>query len=132
MQGRPTQAVPRRKWLLDSGASFDLIGEGNLNWQERLEIMEVGHEQELDTAAGLIKTSRQIKLKLEGTGLFATCWVLDNNCPPIISMGKMCMEEGFSFLWMRNKHAILLSSTGQLIYCVVDTRVPYACPAVRC
>ena len=51
--------------------------------------------------------------------------LLDTDTPPIISMGKRCMEEGYSFVWAPYQAPELITPTGRKIRLTVRSYVPH-------
>ena len=51
--------------------------------------------------------------------------LLLSNTPPVLSVGKRCMEEGFSFHWPANEAPYLVGPNGKRHQLEIDNLVPY-------
>ena len=45
--------------------------------------------------------------------------------PWVLSVGKRCVEEGYSFIWVARTTPVLISPSGTQIPLVVNNNVPY-------
>jgi len=102
------QCGPER-WLVDTGSAFDLIGRSDVpDWCARL----------ATPTEGMVELS---------TGPFKqhVSPLLLESSPPVLSVGKRCMEEGYSFHWPSGRESYLISPDCVKHVLGVDNMVPY-------
>ena len=51
--------------------------------------------------------------------------LLFESSPPVLSVGKRCMEEGYSFHWLSGREPYLISPDGVKHVLEIDNMVPY-------
>ena len=112
------------KWMLDTGAGFDLIGKDMVaSWRRFLRDCE-GSDITLCTANRDIRINKQIKLFIDQFGIEANASVLDES-PPALAIGKRCMEEGWRFVWEAFSKPFVVMPNGTRLECGVEHYVPY-------
>ena len=79
---------------------------------------------QLQTANGTISFKRQIDLTLPGLSLPVEALLLPQS-PPVLSLGRRRMEQGFSFRWDAGQEPQFLSPDGTLAPLVVKGYIPY-------
>ena len=47
------------------------------------------------------------------------------NTPPLLSVGRRCLNDGYSFLWLSGENPYFVTSDGTIIRCLVSFGVPY-------
>ena len=52
-------------------------------------------------------------------------FALADDSPPILSVGKRCMQDGYSFFWPRGKDPYLVDQYNNIIKLTVENFVPY-------
>ena len=101
-QSDTTLCLPRGgvylKWLLDSGATFDLIGDKDLApWQKDM-VEESKETVRLIAANGeLPGIDSQVPIQIKGLGDKAPL-ILPGRMA-VLSLGRLVMKEGYSFRW---------------------------------
>ena len=108
-----------RRWILDSGAGRHFIAVGSARGLKRVAIDAV----RLMTANGVISSKQAVRVKIVG-GLTADALVLPD-CPNLLSLGRLCMVLGCSFVWRCGKTPILIGPAGQVYRCNVENFVPF-------
>ena len=88
----------RIRWFVDRGCPIDLVGLNDLNDTERNLVKRSGHEHSLCTANGTTGTQGRIDGSCKRLKARVQAHVLPNT-PALISVGKRCMEMGYSFRW---------------------------------
>ena len=63
------------------------------------------------TAGGIVNADRETTVPLAATGSKATAIVMDDS-PCVLSLGKRCMQEGFSFEWNAGENPVLVTPEG--------------------
>ena len=84
-----------REFVVDSGSSFDIVDLKSLSEKEKAAIEKVS-PQSMMTAGGLVKARETTKVSLANGDKVITPYILPNT-PHVISLGKRCMEEGYTF-----------------------------------
>ena len=61
--------------------------------------------------------------------LFVTVQLLDET-PPVLSLGKLCSEHGYSYEW-KNCETPRLAQNGNIITCTMDNFAPLVLPGLK-
>jgi hypothetical protein len=112
----------RRKWIADSGSGHDLISErylgGDINRQE-------GKKIKFLTAGGTTASTEFVEVKIGKLEEVAKPIVLEHT-PPVLSIGKRVMEQGYTFHWPPKANPYFIHPrTGKKIKLKVIDNVPY-------
>jgi hypothetical protein len=91
-------AAARRRFILDSGASADLVGEDGLDEEERKKVKKASDVLNLSTANGPTASTDEVELDVPNLGIKVETRILED-CPDVLSMGIRCAEQGFGFYW---------------------------------
>ena len=91
-------AAARRRFILDSGASADLVGEEGLDEEERKRVKKATDVLNLSTANGPTASTDEVELDVPNLGIRVKTRIL-GDCPDVLSMGIRCAEQGFGFYW---------------------------------
>ena len=86
------------RWLVDTGCPMDLVGLGDLKGPDRALIAPGGHTHALRSANGATRTARRVDSDVGNLDEVIEAHVLEST-PSIISVGKRCMDMGYSFVW---------------------------------
>jgi len=92
--------------LLDTGACNHLIGIDAVKHLKE-HIRDSASPLELDTATGKLKVNRCIDLWIQELNLELTAYILENN-PGAISIGRLCIDNGFEFWWPAHSYTPVL------------------------
>ena len=116
-------ATPVKEWILDSGASQDLVSRQNLSNKEQNKIKK-SDERCFQTANGTISIGDRIDMnvKSDGATISTRPFVLDE-CPAILSLGQR-IADGYSFEWSPGSTPTLTAPNGRKISLKVDNYVP--------
>ena len=82
------------RWLVDTGCPMDLVGLGDLKGPDRADI----RTHSLHTANGATRTAGRVDADVGNLDEVIEAHVLEST-PSIISVGKRCMDMGYSFAW---------------------------------
>ena len=118
------------RWLVDTGCPIDLVGMNELNDSERYLISRSFPGHSLRTANGITGTHGRIDASAEHLPDRIEAHILPNT-PALISVGKRCMEMGYSFRWDAGQLPELISSNGTVTTLEVINNVPYL-PSGKC
>ena len=123
---RPSCAglVPGLEFLADTGSEEDLISRTDT--QVHFPGTPIGKSERpvsLITANGPVQGNASVKLDVPELGSTLECYVLEST-PPVCSVGRRCMDEGFDFHWYAGKSPYFVTPEGKKLYCKLRGRVP--------
>ena len=117
----PVQAKDRR-FILDSGSGHDLISARKA---ERMNLKKrVCDPIMFHTANGSTATQTEAEIDLGTFDEISQAYVLDDT-PSVMSLGKRCMEEGYSFVWPSGKMPFMITKNGERIDLTIHDNIPY-------
>eukprot|EP00435_Cladocopium_sp_Y103_P024953 s934_g6.t1 len=111
-----------KKFIMDSGSGHDLIARRKVDRLDN-ETYE-GEMVNFHTANGVTSTSQMTDLNFEVFDEPVKAHVLDDT-PSVLSMGKRCMEQGFSFVWPSGKDPFMIDNDGYVVKMKVKDHIPY-------
>ena len=112
------------RWLVDTGCPMDLVGLGDLKGPDRALIAKGGHTHALHTANGATRTAGRVDAGVGNLDEVIEAHVLEST-PSIISVGKRCMDMGYSFEWTAGCKPTLTCPSGRAVTLDVINNVPY-------
>ena len=80
------------------------------------------------TANGEVQTHEEATVYVKELDIFLTMKVLENT-PAVLSLGKLCDENGYSFEWINGQRPHLISN-GTRIQCNTENFVPIVVPGL--
>ena len=83
-----------REFVVDSGASMHMISKKDLNSAEMDTLTESCSPTIVITANGEVQTHEEATVYVKELDIFLTMKVLENT-PAVLSLGKLCDENGF-------------------------------------
>ena len=117
----PVQAKDRR-FILDSGSGHDLISARKA---ERMNLKQRTCDPIMfHTANGSAATQTKAEIDLGTFDMTSHAYVLDDT-PSVMSLGKRCMEEGYSFVWPSGKMPFMITKDGERIDLTIHDNIPY-------
>ena len=112
------------EFLADTGSEEDLIsGSDHELYYSEIPIKSASKHVSLMTANGSIQGDRSVTLSMPMIGQTAECYVLEST-PPVCSVGRRCMDEGFEFHWYPGQPSYLIAPDGRKHRCKMRGRVP--------
>ena len=126
---------PVRQWMLDSGSGNDLIQE-SLARKMGATLRNHPSAPSLQTANGVVRPEHQVALNIKELDETIELLVLQST-PSVLSLGRRCMEEGYTFVWEVGENPVLITPSGNSIVLSVEGNIPYllssspAAPAER-
>ena len=130
----PVQAKDRR-FILDSGSGHDLISARKA---ERMNLKQRTCDPIMfHTANGSTATQTEAEIDLGTFDMSSQAYVLDDT-PSVMSLGKRCMEEGYSFVWPSGKMPFMITKNGERIDLTIHDNIPcidlgtYECTPYEC
>ena len=88
-----------RAFVVDSGASMHMISKKDLNSAETETSTKSCSPTIVITATGEVQTHEEATVYVKELDIFLTGKVLDNT-PAVLSLGKLCDENGYSYEWI--------------------------------
>ena len=76
------------------------------------------------TANGSTATNKEAEIDLGTFDMTSQAYVLDDT-PSVMSLGKRCMEEGYSFVWPSGKMPFMITKFGSRIDLTMHDNIPY-------
>ena len=116
--GRP------RECLSDAGSGNDLVCKDDIDSSLRDLIVPAGRVVELITANGLMTVTEKALLQVEPLGCVIEPLVLES-CPPVLTVGKRCVEEGWGFYWPPYTPPYYVKPDGKKVKHIVKRNFPY-------
>ena len=116
-----------REYVVDSGASMHMISTKDLSNVEMDTLTKSFSPTIVITANGEVQTHEEATVYVKELDLFLTMKVLENT-PAVLSLGKLCDENGYSYEWINGQKPRLIKD-GIRIICNTENFVPIV---VRC
>ena len=113
-----------REFVVDSGASMHMISKKDLSKAE----MDTLTKLCSPTANGEVQTHEEAIVYVKELDIFLTMKVLDNT-PAVLSLGKLCDENGYSYEWINGQKPHLIKDGIRMI-CNTENFVPIVVPGL--
>ena len=111
-----------RRFIMDSGSGHDLISSTRV---DRMDIDTYQSDKvNFHTANGITSTSTMVDLDFDTFNEPAKAHVLEDT-PSVLSLGKRCMEQGYTFVWPTGREPYMINSEGDKIKMEVHDLIPY-------
>ena len=88
-----------REFVVDSSASMHMISKKDLSDAEMDTLTKSCSPTIVITANGEVQTHEEATVYVKELGIFLTMKVLENT-PAVLSLGKLCDENGYSYEWI--------------------------------
>ena len=123
-----TLKLEEREFVVDSGASMHTISKKDLSKAEMDTLTKSCSPTIVITANGEVQTQEEAIVYVKELDIFLTMKVLENT-PAVLSLGKLCDENGYSYEWI-NGHKPHLIKNGIRIICNTENFVPIVVPGL--
>ena len=111
-----------RRFIMDSGSGHDLISSTRV---DRMDIDTYQSDRvNFHTANGITSTSTMVDLDFDTFNEPARAHVLEDT-PSVLSLGKRCMEQCYTFVWPNGREPYMINSEGDKIRMEVHDLIPY-------
>ena len=117
-----------REFVVDSGASMHMISKKDLSDAEMNTLTKSCSPTIVITANGEVQTHEEATVYVKELDIFLTMKVLDNT-PAVLSLGKLCDENGYSYEWINGQKPHLIKD-GIRIPCNTENFVPIVVPGL--
>ena len=99
--------LEEREFVVDSGASMHMISKNDFNSVEMDTLTKSYSPTTVITANGEVQTQEEAIVYVKELETFLTFKVLENT-PAVLSLGKLCDENGYSYGWMNGQKPHLI------------------------
>eukprot|EP00435_Cladocopium_sp_Y103_P013926 s811_g3.t1 len=111
-----------KKFIMDSGSGHDLISIKKI---DRMDLSTYDDEVvNFHTANGVTSSTKRSDIEFKAFDEPAQMHVLDDT-PSVLSMGKRCLDLGYSFVWPSGKDPYMIDCNGNIIEMTVKDYIPY-------
>ena len=117
-----------REFVVDSGASMHMISKKDLSKAEMDTLTKSCSPAIVITANGEVQTHEEAIVYVKELDIFFTMKVLENT-PAVLSLGKLCDENGYSYEWINGQKPHLIKN-GIRIICNTENFVPIVVPGL--
>ena len=117
-----------REFVVDSGASMHMISKKDLSDAEMDTLTKSCSPTIVITANGEVQTQEDAIVYVKELDIFLTMKVLENT-PAVLSLGKLCDENGYSYEWINGQKPHLIKN-GIRIICNTENFVPIVVPGL--
>ena len=125
----PSNLKPEeREFVVDSGASMHMISKKDLSDAEMDSLTKPCSPTMVITANGEVQTHEEATVYVKELYEILTLKVLENT-PAVLSLGKLCDENGYSYEWINGQKPHLIKN-GIRIQCDTENFVPIVVPGL--
>ena len=117
-----------REFVVDSRASMHMMSKKDLNDAEMDTFAKSCSPTIVKTANGEVQTHEEATVYVKELDIFLPMKVLDNT-PAVLSLGKLCDENGYSYEWINGQKPHLIKD-GIRIPCNTENFVPIVVPGL--
>ena len=97
----------KREFVVDSGASMHMISKEELSDAEMDTLTKSCSPTIVITVNGEVQTHGEATVHVKELNIFLTMKVLENT-PAVLSLGKLCDENGYSYEWINGQKPHLI------------------------
>ena len=116
-------ALGSMRWIMDTGSGYDLIARSHLTPDDE-DFVEPTKAVPLYTANGWTRVTERCSIQNPTLFQEITPLVMDAS-PPVLTVGRRCMEQGYAFHWTPGVPPVLVRPDGVRIQLEVENYVPY-------
>ena len=117
-----------REFVVDSGASMHMISKKDLSDAEMDTLTKSCSPTIVITGNGEVQTHEEATVYVKELDFFLTLKFLENT-PAVLSLGKLCDENGYSYEWINGQKPHLIKN-GIRIPCNTENFVPVVVPGL--
>jgi hypothetical protein len=110
-------------WAIDTASANHLIGRKEINNADIGMTHELRHPRRLATANGVIVVDKGINVAIESLDTVVDPIIM-GDCPAVLSVGRLCMESGYSFNWPAFHKPTLTKPDGSINKLELQNLVP--------
>ena len=117
-----------REFVVDYGASMHMISKKDLSNAEMDTLTKSCSPTIVINANGEVQTHEEAIVYVKELDIFLTMKVHENT-PAVLSLGKLCDENGYSYEWINGQKPHLIKN-GIRIICITENFVPIVVPGL--
>ena len=117
-----------REFVVDSGASIHMISKKGLSDAEMDTLTKSCSPAKVITVNGEVQTHEEATVYVKELDIFLTTKVIENT-PAVLSLGKLCDENGYSYAWINGQKPHLIKN-GIRMPCNTENFVPVVVPGL--
>jgi hypothetical protein len=109
------KATANLVWLADTGASYDVVPEGYAEiygWKK----VPLPEPMRINTANGPVVAKRAVLTRIPGMPEEVHALEI-RDTPPLLSVGRRCLNEGYSFVWIAGRNPYFVTKEGMILPC---------------
>ena len=111
-----------KRFIMDSGSGHDLISAKKI---DRMDLPTYDDTVvNFHTANGVTSSTKRSDIKFQAFDEPAQAHILEDT-PSVMSMGKRCVDLGYSFIWPSGKTPYMIDPNGDIIEMTVRDYIPY-------
>ncbi|KAI4258793.1 MAG: hypothetical protein L6R35_007468, partial [Caloplaca aegaea] len=110
-------------WIVDTGAGSDIIGRNLIRKSWLPHVTDMDTTYRVSTANGVTEVDKKMDLYVPVLREVVQPMVMDEN-PPLMSVGKRCMEHDYEFHWYPKQAPYFISPDKETITLEVENSVP--------
>ena len=111
-----------KRFIMDSGSGHDLISAKKVDRMDQPTYDDA--VVNFHTANGVTSSTKRSDIKFEAFDEPAQAHILEDT-PSVMSMGKRCVDLGYSFIWPSGKTPYMIDPNGDIIDMTVRNYIPY-------
>ncbi len=115
--------LPPALWLMDTGCGHDLINDKMAD-DFPVKTLKKSSRIMFSTANGRIESRNVVPLYCSELAQLVHPYLL-HDTPPVLSIGKRCMEQGFTFHWDPGRNPVMTNPEGMVVELEVEKNIPY-------
>ncbi len=115
--------LPAALWLMDTGCGHDLVNDKMAD-SYPVKTLKKSSRIMFSTANGRIESRNVVPFYCEELAQSVQPFLLHDS-PPVLSVGKRCMEQGFTFHWQAGMNPIMTNPQGDVVELEVERNIPY-------
>ncbi len=124
LQVGATPDSPIQQWLIDTGCGHDLVAIREVRALQAM-FRKANIPIMYETASGTTPGNQCLLLHIGELDDTIDPYILAST-PAVLSVGKRCLELGYSFIWVAGKRPCFISPGGYLLTLLqVDRNIPY-------
>ena len=120
---QPEILKSQMKFIMDVGCGHDLVSQGKAT-RNNLETFVGGKTMHFQTANGTTDSDIVTRFSTNCFDEPVEAHILEST-PSVLSVGKRCMNHGYSFIWPEGREPYMINREGQRIQLYVKGDIPY-------
>ena len=120
---QPEVLKTQMKFIMDTGCGHDLVSQGKVTKND-LETFVGNKTMHFQTANGTTDSDIVARFSTNCFDEPVEAHILEST-PSVLSVGKRCMNQGYSFIWPDGRDPYMVNREGQRIQLYVKGDIPY-------